>query len=61
MSAAQSGGIGARLREAVGARPGEGVVLLWATAYYFLVLCAYYVIRPIRDEMGAASGVENLA
>lgn len=61
MTTATSGGIGGRLREAVGARPGEGVVLLWATAYYFLVLCAYYVIRPIRDEMGAASGVENLA
>jgi AAA family ATP:ADP antiporter len=45
----------------VGARPGEGVVLLWASAYYFLVLAAYYVIRPIRDDMGAASGVENLA
>lgn len=61
MSASNSGGIGARLREAVGARPGEGVVLVWASAYYFLVLCAYYVIRPIRDDMGAASGVENLA
>ncbi len=61
MSASNSSGIGARLREAVGARPGEGVVLVWASAYYFLVLCAYYVIRPIRDDMGAASGVENLA
>jgi len=51
----------ARIRASVGARPGEGAVLLWATAYYFLVLCAYYVIRPIRDDMGAASGAENLA
>src|SRR5262245_39206826 len=54
-------GIMARIRASVDARPGEGAVLLWATAYYFLVLCAYYVIRPIRDEMGAASGAENLA
>ena len=61
MSAATATGPAARLREAVGARPGEGVVLLWATSYYFLVLAAYYVLRPIRDEMGAASGVENLA
>lgn len=61
MTSRDNGGIGARLRDAVGARPGEGVVLLWASAYYFLVLCAYYVIRPIRDDMGAASGVENLA
>jgi AAA family ATP:ADP antiporter len=56
-----SGSLTARLLEAVGARPGEGAVLLWASTYYFLVLCAYYVIRPIRDDMGAASGVENLA
>ncbi|MEO7520859.1 MAG: MFS transporter [Gemmatimonas sp.] len=55
------GGAGARLRDAVGAREGEGSVVLWASAYYFLVLAAYYVLRPIRDDMGAASGVENLA
>ncbi len=54
-------GLLARLRASVGARPGEGTVLVWATTYYFLVLCAYYVIRPIRDDMGAASGAENLA
>ncbi len=54
-------GIAARLRDAVGARPGEGTVLFAASAYHFMVLCAYYVIRPIRDDMGAASGVENLA
>ena len=51
----------ARIRASVDARPGEGAVLVWASAYYFLVLCAYYVIRPIRDDMGAASGAENLA
>ncbi|MGQ0766024.1 MAG: NTP/NDP exchange transporter [Gemmatimonadota bacterium] len=50
-----------RLAGALGARAGEMPVVLWASAYYFLVLCAYYVIRPIRDDMGAASGVENLA
>jgi ATP:ADP antiporter, AAA family len=55
------GGVAARLRDAVGAREGEGSVVLWASAYYFLVLAAYYVLRPIRDDMGAASGVENLA
>lgn len=58
---AETGGLAHRLRAAVGARPGEGLVVLWSSAYYFLVLCAYYVIRPIRDDMGAASGAENLA
>lgn len=56
-----TGGLSDRLRSAVGAREGEGAVLLWSTTYYFLVFCAYYVIRPIRDEIGAASGAENLA
>lgn len=42
-------------------RPGEGPALLCAGAYYFLLLCAYYILRPIRDDMGAAGGVENLA
>ena len=34
--------------------------MLWAALYYFLVLAAYFVIRPIRDEMGVAGGVRNL-
>ncbi len=34
--------------------------MLWAALYYFLVLAAYFVIRPIRDEMGIAGGVRNL-
>jgi AAA family ATP:ADP antiporter len=42
-------------------RPGEGAALLCSGTYYFLLLCAYYIIRPIRDDMGAAGGVENLA
>ncbi|MEQ1693619.1 MAG: MFS transporter [Gemmatimonas sp.] len=54
-------GLLARIRTSVNARPGEGAVLLWATAYYFLVLCAYYVIRPIRDDIGASSGADKLA
>jgi AAA family ATP:ADP antiporter len=55
------GGPGAWVRGAVDARPGEGAALVWSCAYYFFVLCAYYVLRPIRDEMGAAGGVDNLA
>jgi AAA family ATP:ADP antiporter len=34
--------------------------MMWAALYYFLVLAAYFVIRPIRDEMGIAGGVRNL-
>ena len=40
--------------------PGEARALAWAFLYHFLLLCSYYMIRPIRDEMGVAGGVENL-
>ena len=28
--------------------------------YYFLIFSSYYVIRPIRDDIGAADGIEKL-
>ncbi|MEY3666989.1 MAG: hypothetical protein RL572_529 [Pseudomonadota bacterium] len=45
----------------VNLREGEGAALGWSFAYYFLLLCSYYILRPIRDEMGIAGGVDNLA
>jgi AAA family ATP:ADP antiporter len=33
---------------------------LWSFACFFCVLCGYYVLRPLRDEMGVQGGVENL-
>jgi ATP:ADP antiporter, AAA family len=40
--------------------PGEWRPLLWAGSYFFALLCGYYIIRPLRDEMGIAGGVEQL-
>jgi ATP:ADP antiporter, AAA family len=34
--------------------------LFWSFSYFFALLCAYYIIRPMRDEMGIAGGVEHL-
>lgn len=48
-------------RRAVDVREGEIAALLLSASYFFLVLTAYYILRPIRDEMGLAGGVENLA
>ncbi len=50
-------GLVARL---TGARPEETGIVLLSAAYFFCILSAYYVIRPIREEMGVAGGVENL-
>ncbi|GJE51491.1 hypothetical protein GOFOIKOB_4551 [Methylobacterium tardum] len=41
-------------------QPGEGRALAWSWAYIFSILAAYYVLRPIRDQMGVAGGIENL-
>jgi AAA family ATP:ADP antiporter len=48
------------LRAAIAVEPLEVAALLWSCLYVFCVLSAYYVIRPIRDEMGVQGGVENL-
>ncbi len=44
----------------VSARPGEMPALVAAFAYNFLLFTAYYILRPLRDSMGVAGGVENL-
>jgi AAA family ATP:ADP antiporter len=49
------------VRRGVDVRAGEGGALLWSCAFFFCVLSAYYVIRPVRDEMGVAGGVQHLA
>ncbi len=43
-----------------GIRPREAAAVGWSWLFFFSVLSAYYVIRPIRDDMGVAGGVDNL-
>ncbi|GAB4252883.1 MAG: MFS transporter [Acidobacteriota bacterium] len=43
--------------------PGSGFRnprILITFTWFFLLLAAYYLVRPVRDEMGAAAGVEQL-
>ncbi len=48
------------LQRLVDVKPEEGGALLWSFAYFFCLLSSYYILRPLRDEMGIAGGVENL-
>jgi ATP:ADP antiporter, AAA family len=48
------------LRKAVDVKPDEVRALMLGFVYYFFILSSYYIIRPIRDDMGVAGGVENL-
>jgi len=41
-------------------RPEEARAMLWSFAYFFCLLAGYYILRPLRDEMGVAGGVRNL-
>ena len=38
----------------------ERPAVAWAFLYFFAVLCGFYVLRPLRDEMGILGGVKNL-
>jgi AAA family ATP:ADP antiporter len=50
----------ALLNRLVDVKPEELRALLWSFSYFFALLCSYYIVRPMRDEMGIAGGVENL-
>jgi AAA family ATP:ADP antiporter len=48
------------LERLVDVRRVEVAAVAWSWLFFFSVLSAYYVIRPISDEIGVAGGVENL-
>jgi ATP:ADP antiporter, AAA family len=48
------------LLQAVPATPEERAAALWSFAYFFTLLASYYVLRPLRDQMGIAGGIKNL-
>jgi AAA family ATP:ADP antiporter len=45
---------------AMPATPQERAAALWSFAYFFTLLAGYYVLRPLRDQMGIAGGVKKL-
>ncbi len=49
-----------RVRKAVSFEPGELRPLLISSVYFFCVLAAYYIVRPIREEMGIKVGRDGL-
>lgn len=48
------------LRRFVDLRAGEAGAVLWSFAYFFTLLCGYYVLRPLREAMGIAGGTDKL-
>jgi|APFre7841882724_1041349.scaffolds.fasta_scaffold01765_1 AAA family ATP:ADP antiporter len=48
------------LARVVQVRREEIALVLWSFAYFFCLLAAYYMIRPVRDEMAVQYGAERL-
>lgn len=40
--------------------PHEVGAVFWSCVYFFCLLGGYYILRPVRDEMGIVGGVDNL-
>ncbi|MCP3674136.1 MAG: MFS transporter [Gammaproteobacteria bacterium] len=48
------------IKKIIGIRSNEVKASILAFTYFFCVFSAYYILRPIREEMGLAGGVRNL-
>ena len=48
------------LRRVVDVRDGETRAMLTSFVFFFFLLSSYFVLRPIRDEVAATSGVTKL-
>ena len=48
------------LRRMVDVKREEIALVLWSFAYFFCLLAAYYMIRPVRDEMAVQYGADRL-
>jgi len=48
------------IQSLTGAEPDEVLPLCWSFLYFFCLLCGYYILRPVRDEMAIEGGVQHL-
>ena len=48
------------LQVIAGIHRNERAVLALSALYFFLIMASYFILRPIRDQMGVAGGVRNL-
>ena len=40
--------------------PSEARAVVWSFLYFFALLSSYYILRPVREEMGIQGGIANL-
>jgi len=44
----------------VDVRPSELTAMVLSGLYFFFLLCSYFILRPIRDELAVSAGVSKL-
>src|SRR5438552_8333496 len=57
---APAAALGGWLQRTVPGTAQERAAALWSFAYFFTLLAGYYVLRPLRDQMGIAGGIKAL-
>jgi ATP:ADP antiporter, AAA family len=57
---ASAAALGGWLQRTVPGTARERATALWSFGYFFTLLAGYYVLRPLRDQMGIAGGTKNL-
>jgi len=50
----------AGLRRLTDLHRGEGPAVFWSFSYFFSLLASYYILRPVRDEMGISAGLDKM-
>jgi AAA family ATP:ADP antiporter len=48
------------LQRVVDVKPHEVRALFWSCVYFFCLLASYFVLRPLREEVGIAEGTDKL-
>ena len=48
------------LQRVVDVKSDEVGVLLWSCLYFFCLLSSYFILRPLREQMGIARGADKL-
>ncbi len=52
--------LSSRVCSVLGIELAERGAVFWSCGYFFFLLAAYYVLRPVRDTMGLVGGVRHL-
>jgi ATP:ADP antiporter, AAA family len=59
-SLSASGPVRRLFKKIVNIQPQEVRAVFLSFGYFFFLLSSYYILRPLRDEMGVAGGTKNL-